>query len=58
LILVYTYQHPPFLGADEVSGILWKSHLITGFCDEEDNEISGKLPTAEHYSSMMKKATV
>jgi hypothetical protein len=38
---LYTYQHPPLLGADEVSGILWKSHLITAIGVKEDDEVSG-----------------
>ncbi len=38
--------------------LVMESLWLPFFCDEEDNEISGKLATAEHYSSVMKKATV
>jgi hypothetical protein len=30
-----------------------ESLRVPFFCDEEDNEISGKLATAEHYSSVL-----
>ncbi len=62
---VGTLSHGKFVPAvfhDEEHEVSWylvmESLRLPFFCDEEDNEISGKLATAEHYSSVMKKATV
>jgi len=62
---VGTLSHGKFVPAvfhDEEHEVGWylvtESLRLPFFCDEEDNEISGKLATAEHYSFVMKEATV
>lgn len=62
---VGTLSHGKFVPAvfhDEEHEVSWylvmESLQLPFFCDEEYNEISGKLATAEHYSSLMKKSTV